>query len=195
MNNYDPLETNVVVVGSELAQGYGDPAFLGVFGRVLSRTAAKKNVNLSQLGLKDADSTQISKTLNDLLAFRFKEDSPNRLVIMFPNKDIDTLSSSRSRLNLANMIGQTMWPNQKILVVGPPPRNLDDNMTISQLSNALADVCARRGIQYINLFNLLKNEPGWSHAMLESDGKYPNETAYGLVAAHIINSNFEQFFN
>ncbi|GHT81375.1 lysophospholipase [Actinomycetota bacterium] len=193
MDSFSDGRINLVIIGDQVAQGYGDQAKLGVVGRILKSEAQDLNVIDYNLGIYASNSAKISKRLNDDLFDRFDTSNKNRLLIFMPSADIDEFSTSRSRLNLANMIDQTMYPNQRIMVVGPPPRNLDDEIKLDNLSRSLSDVCARRNVRYVDLFHRLKDDAQWINSMLKTDGKYPDQTGYGLLAWLVRDGGFMEF--
>jgi lysophospholipase L1-like esterase len=189
------MNYNLVVYGDEVVNGYGDDGYLGAIRRILRQEPDfhDLNLSLSELGIKGADSGALVDELSDHVKSRFKNDEQNRLIVFMPNRDVDVISVSRSRLNLANIIDRLTVSNLRILVVGPPPRNLDDNLDIQTLSKSLHDVCARRNVQYVDLFTPLEKDSQWIQTMMNSDGAYPDKVGYGLIAWLIMHQGFLRF--
>lgn len=195
MNILDKYNYNLCVLGDELVSGYGDISHLGSIRRILRQESDLKNINLNlnEIGIKGATSTDLSAIYEEQLKLRFNNFEQNRLVIFMPNRDIDSISVSRSRLNLANMLDRVNVENLRIMVVGPTPRNLDDNLEIQDLTRALFDVCSRRNILFVDIFNALENDSQWINSMLSSEGKYPDKIGYALIAWLINKAGFSRF--
>ncbi|MDR2508951.1 MAG: GDSL-type esterase/lipase family protein [Candidatus Ancillula sp.] len=197
MNQFENKRYNICIVGDECVQGYGDELQLGFIGRILKRVAKDINVVTYNLGRFGADSTSVSKHLeadvNERLSADTDGEVQNRLIIMMPSRDIDQMPTSRSRLNLANILDKNNFPHYRAMVIGPTPRSLDENGRIAELSNACKDVCARRNIPYVDLFSSLVENKQWIHSMLASGAKYPDQVGYGLIAWVVLHSDFERF--
>lgn len=197
MNKFDSKRYNICIVGDEFVHAYGDELQLGFIGRILKRVAKDINVITYNAGRFGADSTTISQHLEDDLHGRLvdgnEHEVQNRLIVMMPNRDINSMTTSRSRLNLANILDKTNFPHLKAMVIGPTPSSLDDNARISELSNACKDVCMRRNIPYVDLYTSLAENKQWIQSMLASDARYPDQVGYGLIAWVVMHSDFEHF--
>lgn len=195
MNTYDDTTVNLLVLGDEVVNGYGDESHLGSIRRILraSDVAKEINLNLIEVGIKGASSTELSEQSSDIIKTHLPGVDQNRLIIFMPNRDIDSINISRSRLNLANILDRLNVSNLRVMVVGPAPRGLDDNIDIGELTRSLRDVCSRRNVQFVDIFTPLYKDSQWIHSMLSSEGKYTNKVGYGLVAWLIQESGFARF--
>ena len=116
-------------------------------------------------------------------ARRFASGQDNRLVIAPSTLDIDlSITSARSRLNMANIIDTASQHNVRVLVVGPPPTlDAERNRRIADLSAAYADVTTRRNHVYVDTFNPLQHHEQWRKDLAANHGR-PGQAGYGLMA-------------
>ena len=102
------------------------------------------------------------------------------------------MTTARSRLNLANVLDEAIASGIGCFVVGlPPSLDPDLNERIAGLVEAQADVCARRGVTYVDcLLPLLEHEQWQAELAASTDGSHPGEAGYGLIAWLVLNNGW-----
>ena len=171
------------VLGDEITLGVGDERCLGWLGRVMSRVERDIPIYTMPLGIPgDTSSNLLERWEKDCFP-RFSNDSENKLVINLGVGDITReISSTRSRLNLANMLDSIYSYDIDVLVIGPSPLPYVEQSAIRELSAGYESVCERRGIKYIDTFTPLCEHDQWLSDFNVGDGIHPGQTGYGLLA-------------
>jgi lysophospholipase L1-like esterase len=178
-------DVRLVVVGDAFAAGVGDPKGLGWVGRVVARSQSPDLfLTPYNLGVRDDSSADVLDRWREESARRFSPGSEHRLVLQMGHGDIaQGLSTARSRLNLANILDDAAAFNIPTLVVGPPPMldpAFDDRLRV--VGEAQADVCARRGVPFVECFEPLRTHEQWQADLASGDGVHPGQAGYGLIA-------------
>ena len=185
------MALRIVVVGDELVAGAGDPKALGWVGRVVARTIAPEPPVVVTLAMPAETSTELSTRWETEAMSRFDPDSDNRLVVALGRADITAgLSLARSRLNLANVLDVAAHRRIPAFVVGPPPGPPEDNLRLSELSAALADVADRRRVPYVETFAPLVAHDQWLADLAAGDGRLPGQAGYGLIAWLVLHTGW-----
>lgn len=193
---YTRAGRRICVVGDGLVAGVGDSKGLGWTGRVASRTPTDGSpFALFALGVPDEPSSGLLERWREECSRRWHVHAENRLIVGVGRADIyANVSLARSRLNLAEIVDEATDMGVASMVVGPPPV-LDPGMhdTIKALSEACADVCARRGIVYVDCFSPLHGHEQWYSDLASGDGYNPGQTGYGLLAWLVLNQTWEEW--
>ncbi len=97
-----------------------------------------------------------------------------------------------TRLNLANVLDEAIAGGIGCFVVGlTPSLDPDLNERIAGLVEAQADVCARRGVTYVDcLAPLLAHEQWQAELAASTDGAHPGQAGYGLLAWLVLNNGW-----
>lgn len=185
-------------VGDSYVNGFGDPKALGWVSRVVARTP-HEGVELAtyNLGIRGDSSSDVLARWRAETALRWKSVDVNerRLVIGFGTNDIQQgLTTARSRLNLANILDDASTNGIAAFVVGPPPTSDPEfNAKLEQLVDAHADVCARRGVTYVDCFRPLLGHDQWQSDLAASDGIHPGQAGYGLMAWLVLHAGWQDW--
>lgn len=182
---------NLIVIGDELAAGAGDPRALGWVGRVMARTQAAREVQTFTLAVPNETSIDLADRWEEEAARRCTKGAINRLLIGMGSADIAAgLTSPRSRLSLANILGKAAGANMPCFVVGPPPLPAVESTGLAKLNHALEDVCSRRSVTYVDTFTPLSTHDGWLSEVNQSPTGLPGQVGYGLLAWLVLHSGF-----
>lgn len=185
------MALRIVVVGDELVAGAGDPKALGWVGRVVARTIAPDPPVVVTLASPGETSTELCARWETEAMPRFDPEADNRLVVALSRADVTAgLSLARSRLNLANVLDVASHRRIPAFVVGPPPGPPDDNLRLSGLSAALADVADRRRVPYVETFAPLVAHDQWLADLAAGDGYLPGQAGYGLIAWLVLHTGW-----
>ncbi len=180
----------VVVLGDALASQSGDPKGIGWLGRVMARTAIEDpQVDVYPLPAPNQTSASLLERWSTEAQKRFSSDSINKLVVVLPNTDPAAgISTSRSRLNLANLLDDAKRYGISCFVIGPiPSRNPELNPEIEQLVTGFEDVCNRRGVAFADCFTPLVGHEGWNAEMQNNLSGLPGQVGHGLIAWLVLN--------
>ncbi len=175
--------------------GRGDARALGWVGRVVARTP-QDDIRLTAFPLGVPGETTVD------LAARWESETARRLglggrLVVAPGiGDLrDGVTTARSRLNVANVVDAAQSRGLPVLVVGPPPvlRDGPDGALAEQvapLSHALADVCDRRRVPYVDTYAALDGHADWERDLAASDGRVPGQAGYGLLAYLVLHGGW-----
>ncbi|SNC61652.1 Lysophospholipase L1 [Kytococcus aerolatus] len=182
--------------GDASVSGYGDERALGWVGRVLARTPLDQvDIAAYNLGVLGATSADLLGRWRAECDPRWAGRNERRLVIGVGAHDPEAgLTTARSRLNLANMLDDAATHGMATFVVSPTPRANDAaNEQLRAIVDAQADVCARRGVPFVDCFTPLLGHEQWEADLLVGDGRHPGRTGYGLVAWLVLNGGWARW--
>lgn len=170
-------------IGDELVAGYGDARALGWTGRVLARTHRDPAILATTLAVPGETTAQLADRWQVEVARRTSHTGANRLVIGLGPADVaNRVSPARSRLALANILDGATADRRSCFVVGPPPLPAYDPDAIAALSEAVAEVCKRRSVPFVDTFSPLRQHEQWSTDVAAAGGRHPGQAGYGLLA-------------
>jgi acyl-CoA thioesterase-1 len=193
-------QIRICVVGDALVAGVGDPKSLGWVGRVAARTPQDEMaLSIYTLGVPGENTADLGARWWEEAGRRFGESTQpqaeHRIVIGLGRGDIAAgLSIPRSRLNLANMLDDAHARRLPAFVVGPPPAADNDlNHRIQELSATFADVCRRRGVDFVDCFDPLYAHEDWLTDLASGDGEHPRQAGYGLIAWLVLHNGWYEW--
>lgn len=176
---------NLLFVGDELTSAYGDARALGWVGRVMAHTRLDPvypPITWASLPVLGETTARLAERWALEAGRRLVAGADNRLVLGIGAADLETgASSARSRLNLANVLDGARTEHLECFVVGPPPLPRYDQAAVERLSDALAEVCARRAVPYVDTFHPLLGHEQWSTDLAVTGGTHPGQAGYGLL--------------
>ncbi|ANS78672.1 Lipolytic enzyme, G-D-S-L [Serinicoccus hydrothermalis] len=194
-----PRDVGLCFVGDGFVAGYGDPKALGWVNRVVGRTdlAADEGGSLTSynLGVRGASSADVMARWRAECPARWAGRSERRLVIGVGAEDVaQGVTTARSRLNLANVLDEASSTGIATFVVGPTPTlDAEVNGKLQVLADALADVCARRGVPYVDCFAPLLSHDQWQSDLAAGDTVHPGQAGYGLMAWLVLNGGWTRW--
>ncbi len=187
-------DVGVCFVGASMVAGYGDPKGLGWVGRVVSRTQhADLDLTAYNLGVRGDTSSDVMGRWRRECGPRWEQRAERRLVLSVGANDLTSgVSTARSRLNLANVLDEASSQGIATFVVGlPPGLDTELNHRIEALADAQADVCARRGITYVDCYRSLVTHDQWvSDVASGRDRVHPGQAGYGLIAWLVLHNGW-----
>ena len=105
------------------------------------------------------------------------------------------VSLARHRLNLANILDDAASTGVATFVVSPPPSDdavLNDKLGV--LVEAQADVCARRGVPFVDCFGPLLGHDQWQSDLAASSvPHHPGQAGYGLIAWLVLHNGWNEW--
>ncbi|QRF69357.1 GDSL-type esterase/lipase family protein [Ponticoccus alexandrii] len=186
----------VCVFGDSIVNGTGDPDFVGwpayVFRQMPARHAG---ITLYNMGIRGNTSVQVASRWLQEATARLPETSIGHVIFSFGVNDCVDLDGRR-RVELADSLAAAeailsdakgRWPT---LMIGPSP--ISDpgiNQRIEKLSEALAALCRRLDIPFIETFGSLRDDPLWQTELAERDGAHPGRAGYRMLASLISRSD------
>lgn len=180
-------------VGDALVAGYGDPKALGWVSRVLARTPARDlDLTAYNLGVRGSSSADLLGRWRAEAVPRWTGRGERRLVVGIGAGDVaGNITTARSRLNLANVLDECASTGVATFVVGPVPTlNPEQNARLEVLSDAQADVCARRSVPFVECFRSLLGHEQWQQDLTAGDGEHPGQAGYGLIAWLVLHAGW-----
>ena len=189
-------EIRIVILGDSLVSASGDPKGVGWLGRVLARTpVVEPLIDVYPLPNPGDTSAKLLERYNGEAQLRFSTAAENRLVLVLPNHDpASGISISRSRLNAATILDDAKRKGVECFVIGPTPhRNPELNSEIEHLSAGFEDVCARRGVHYVDCFTPLIGHEGWNSEISSDPAGRPGQIGHGLIAWLVLNRGWNEW--
>jgi hypothetical protein len=189
-------EVRIIVLGDSLASASGDPKGMGWLGRVLARTpVSEPQIDVYTLANPGDTTAKLLERYNGEAQLRFASAGENRLVLVLPNFDPAAgISISRSRLNVATILDDAKRRGIECFVVGPTPnRNPELNREIEHLSAGFEDVCARRGVPFVDCFTPLLGHDGWNAEIAADKSGRPGQIGHGLIAWLVLNRGWHEW--
>ncbi|TWE09471.1 GDSL-type esterase/lipase family protein [Rudaeicoccus suwonensis] len=186
----------VCFVGDSYVAGLGDPKALGWVSRVVARTPhAGVDLATYNLGVRGQSSTDVLGRWQRECEVRWTSCNERRLVVSFGLSDIaQGMTTARSRLNLANILDDASSSAIATFVVGPAPTiDAETNERLQVLVDAQADVCARRGVTYVDCFRPLLGHDQWHSDLAAGDGMHPGQAGYGLIAWLVLHAGWQHW--
>ena len=196
--NEGPRDIALVFIGDAYVAGYGDPKGLGWVSRVVGRTAhADVDITAYQLGVRDETSADVLARWRIECPPRWKGHSEKRLVVAVGHNDaVSGMSTARVRLNLANILDDAAASGVAAFAVGPTPTlDTDLNARLEIVVEAQADVCARRGVPYVDCYRPLISHEQWHSDLGAAGGVYPGQAGYGLIAWLVLHGGWDQWLD
>jgi acyl-CoA thioesterase-1 len=196
--NEGPRDIALVFIGDAYVAGYGDPKGLGWVSRVVGRTAhADVDITAYQLGVRDETSADVLARWRTECPPRWKGRSEKRLVVAVGHNDaVSGMSTARVRLNLANILDDAAASGVAAFAVGPTPTlDADLNARLEIVVEAQADVCARRGVPYVDCYRPLVSHEQWHSDLGAAGGVYPGQAGYGLIAWLVLHGGWDQWLD
>jgi len=194
-----PRDIGLVFIGDGYVSGYGDPKGSGWVSRVVGRTEhVDVDVTAYQLGVRGDSSADVLRRWHTEASPRWNGRSEKRLVVAVGHNDaVKNMSTARVRLNLANILDDAAATGVAVFAVGPPPTmDAELNARLEIVVEAQADVCARRGVPYVDCYRPLsaheqyRSDLGASH-----DGIHPGQAGYGLIAWLVLHGGWDRWLD
>lgn len=190
-------DVGMVFIGASQTAGYGDPKGLGWVGRVVARTQHPDlDLTAYNLGVRDNTTGDIVARWSGECEPRWKGRAEKRMVLSVGINDVITgMTMARSRLNLANLLDEAANHGVATFVVGlTPTLDADLNRRVEALAEAQADVCARRGVTYVDCFRPLASHDQWMADLAASpDRAHPGQAGYGLIAWLVLHNGWNDW--
>jgi lysophospholipase L1-like esterase len=193
-----PRDIALVFIGDAYVAGYGDPKGLGWVSRVVGRTAhPDADITAYQLGVRGDTSADVLARWHTECPPRWKDRSEKRLVVAVGHNDAaNGMSVARVRLNLANILDDAASSGIAAFAVGPTPTlDAELNARLKIVVEAQADVCARRGVPYVDCFNPLIGHEQWDSDLGATGDVHPGQAGYGLIAWLVLHGGWAQWLD
>jgi acyl-CoA thioesterase-1 len=189
-----PRDVGIVFVGASLVAGVGDPKGQGWVSRVVGRThSADLEVTAYNLGVRGDTTADVLARWKSECAPRWAGRAEKRLVISVGGNDAASgVTLARHRLNLANILDDAASAGIGTFVVSPPPADDEEiNAKLDVLVEAQADVCARRGVAFVDCFRPLLGHEQWQSDLAASRiAHHPGQAGYGLIAWLVLHNGW-----
>ncbi|MEO6412651.1 MAG: GDSL-type esterase/lipase family protein [Pedococcus sp.] len=189
-----PRDVGIVFIGASLVAGVGDPKGQGWVSRVVGRThSADLELTAYNLGVRGDTTADVLARWKSECAPRWQGRAEKRLVISVGTGDaMSGVTLARHRLNLANILDDAASAGIGTFVVSPPPADDEEiNAKLDVLVEAQADVCARRGVPFVDCFRPLLGHEQWQSDLAASRvAHHPGQAGYGLIAWLVLHNGW-----
>ncbi len=196
VNSEGRRDVGLCFVGASLTAGYGDPKGQGWVGRVVGRTRHPDlDLTAYNLGVRGETSGDVLTRWRAECPPRWAGRGERRLVVSVGANDVAKgVTLARHRLNLANVLDEATSLGIATFVVSPPPSGEEDlNDKLEVLVEAQADVCARRGVPFVDCYAPLVGHDQWRSEMAAGDGSHPGQAGYGLLAWLVLHNGWTEW--
>ena len=111
------------------------------------------------------------------------------------NDVLQGITLARHRLNLANLLDDAASAGVGAFVVSPPPTaDAELNERLEVLVDAQADVCARRGVPFVDCYAPLMGHDQWRTDLAVSRvPNHPGQAGYGLIAWLVLHNGWNDW--
>lgn len=189
-----PRDVGLVFVGASLVAGVGDPKGQGWVSRVVGRTHHPDlELTAYNLGVRGNTSADVLGRWKQEAEPRWLGRGEKRLVVSVGTADaMGGVTLARHRLNLANILDDAAGAGIGTFVVSPPPTDDEEvNAKLDVLVDAQADVCARRGVPFVDCFAPLVGHDQWQSDLASSrPAHHPGQAGYGLIAWLVLHNGW-----
>mgnify|MGYP000016117763 CR=1 FL=1 len=187
-------DLRICFVGDSFVNGTGDGEGFGWAGRIC-RSARGRGMLITRYDLgvrRDTSSLILRRCAAEVSARLDGRPCDGRVVFSFGANDA-TDESGRRRVEpadtLANASELLEWSRRRYptLMIGPPPLVGDAtyDARIADLVPALAQVCIRWGVPFLDLHGPLAQDDTWRAEVTAGDGAHPGAGGYARAAAMI----------
>jgi acyl-CoA thioesterase I len=181
----------ICFVGDSMVNGTGDPEYLGWTGRVLRHERTRRpELTGYNLGIRRDTSGQILARWREEVTRRLPAEIEGRVVFSFGVNDaVQEVDPKQSLAHAEAILGdaRTRW---SVFMVGLVPIVPDGARERSRkLDTAFAELCGRRGIPYLSVFDGLMRTSTWLDEARAGDGAHPGAGGYARLAALVLASD------
>lgn len=197
----------LLFIGGALTQGYGDREALGWCGRVNRQLIReRKSVQHFNLGVPWDVLPEISRRAERECKARLAN-TENALIFLEPgHNDFAIRPDGRRRTDATTFdahldkLMEMLSALAPVILLGPPPVREEvmpiacpvtgeelrfTNKALSVVSQRMSDICAPRGIPFIDLLETMERAPAYFAALEEGDGIHPTTNGHKLIADHV----------
>jgi acyl-CoA thioesterase I len=184
----------LVFLGASLVAGVGDPKGQGWVTRVVGRTQHPDlQLTAYNLGVRGNTSADVLQRWASEVPLRWAGRTERRVVVSVGTSDVvNGITLARHRLNLANLLDDAASSGVGAFVVSPPPTaDAELNERLEVLVDAQADVCARRGVPFVDCYAPLMGHDQWRTDLAASSVEnHPGQAGYGLIAWLVLHNGW-----
>ena len=189
-----PRDLAIVFLGGSLVAGVGDPKGQGWVTRVVGRTQHPDlELTAYNLGVRGNTSADVLHRWATEVPLRWADRTERRVVLSVGTDDVlQGITLARHRLNLANLLDDAASSGVGAFVVSPPPTaDAELNERLEVLVDAQADVCARRGVPFVDCYAPLMGHDQWRTDLAASSVEnHPGQAGYGLIAWLVLHNGW-----
>jgi lysophospholipase L1-like esterase len=189
-----PRDLAIVFLGGSLVAGVGDPKGQGWVTRVVGRTQHPDlELTAYNLGVRGNTSADLLHRWATEVPLRWADRTERRVVLSVGTDDVlQGITLARHRLNLANLLDDAASSGVGAFVVSPPPTaDAELNERLEVLVDAQADVCARRGVPFVDCYAPLMGHDQWRTDLAASSVEnHPGQAGYGLIAWLVLHNGW-----
>ncbi len=194
-----PRDLAIVFLGGSLVAGVGDPKGQGWVTRVVGRTQHPDlELTAYNLGVRGNTSADLLHRWATEVPLRWAGRTERRVVLSVGTDDVlQGITLARHRLNLANLLDDAASSGVGAFVVSPPPTaDAELNERLEVLVDAQADVCARRGVPFVDCYAPLMGHDQWRTDLAASSVEnHPGQAGYGLIAWLVIHNCWTEWLH
>lgn len=187
-------DIRICFVGDSFVNGTGDETALGWAGRLCVAANSSTPVTYYNLGVRRDTSGDILRRWAHECAIRLPDSCDGRVVLSCGVNDT-VIEGGRPRVrpeeSCANVseILRGAKNRYKVLMVGPPPVNDDEqNARVQAIALAFSREAEALGVPYIDLFSSLAADGAYKREVSNNDGAHPKSDGYTKMAQIVASS-------
>jgi len=192
----ETADVHICFIGDSFVNGVGDPHYLGWVGRLCEKSnTPSRTITNYNLGVRGDTSLAISDRWQIESEARLSQIEDPRVVFSFGVNDTVMRSGVprvpfRQSIEVAGDILSRAKKRYPTLMMGPPPiTDPEQNERIRRIDAAFEQLCLEKRLDYLSIFQYLKNKKIWMNEVASNDGSHPAAAGYELLATYIHNWN------
>lgn len=183
------VDVRVCFLGDSLTAGVGDAGQRGWVGRIAEQYCPDEiALTHYNLGVRTDTSTEVLARSGREVAVRLPESVERGLVVSFGVNDaragfFPTHPVEVTVGNLVDLLDQAGRDDMPVLVVGLlPVADHAHNERSARYDAAVQDLCAQRGVPFVEVFEPMLSDPVWMREVPLGDGLHPGPAGYQELA-------------
>lgn len=181
------MNCRVHFYGDSFVAGFGDPLGAGWVGRIaLASSRAGTQIEVANHGVPGETSVQaVARFFNTRIEPVELRDRKELVVVSFGTNDvIQGIPAEQSRAALEAALNLAEELSMPVFVVGPPPVGdiPEADARLAALSEEFAEICADRGVPFVETLAALAASGAWANEAAAGDGSHPQDGGYEQLA-------------
>lgn len=179
------MDLRACFLGDSYVLGQGDATGLGWPGRLLTGALAQGlDLTVYNLGVRGETAAQVATRGANECRARLRAGDKKAVVLAFGANDVSQgVSPEATMVSLESLIAWSERQRFWTFVVSPPPMPGAKAEACAAMTEAMAQVCAKRNIAVFDLGAEVADWDGWWAEAQAGDGAHPGAASYERLAS------------